>query len=108
MKDGETAVVRRTVSFTVDPSYKDADGSTKNYTYTITLGDGTTRNKTGNENEWSTVYTAPAKADTAKAGTAKTAKAPATGDNSELGLFAVAGLISAVGVALVLRRKQSM
>ena len=35
-------------------------------------------------------------------------KAPATGDNSELGLFAVAGLISAVGVALVLRRKQSM
>ena len=36
------------------------------------------------------------------------AKSPATGDNSELGLFAVAGLISAVGVALVLRRKQSM
>ena len=34
-------------------------------------------------------------------------KAPATGDNNELGLFAVAGLISAVGVALVLRRKQS-
>ncbi len=36
------------------------------------------------------------------------AKSPATGDNSELGLFAVAGLISAVGVALLLRRKQSM
>ncbi len=36
------------------------------------------------------------------------AKAPATGDNNELGIFAVAGLISAVGVALLLRRKQSM
>ena len=36
------------------------------------------------------------------------ATTPATGDNSELGIFAVAGLISAVGVALVLRRKQSM
>ena len=36
-----------------------------------------------------------------------TEKSPATGDNSELGIFAVAGLISAVGVALVLRRKQS-
>ena len=36
------------------------------------------------------------------------ATTPATGDNSELGLFAVAGLISAVGVALLLRRKQSM
>ena len=111
MKDGETAVVKRTVSFKVDPSYE-KDGNKGNYTYTITLGDGTTRNKTDNENEWSTVYTAPAgeteKADTAKAGTAKTAKAPATGDNSELGLFAVAGLISAVGVALLLRRKQSM
>ena len=107
MKDGETAVVRRTVSFTVDPSYKGADDSTGNYTYTITLGDGTTRNKTDNENEWSTVYTAPAKADTAKAGTAKTASSPLTGDNSELGLFAVVGLISAVGVALLLRRKQS-
>ena len=111
MKDGETAVVKRTVSFKVDPSYE-KDGNKGNYTYTITLGDGTTRNKTDNENEWSTVYTAPAgeteKADTAKAGTAKTAKAPATGDSSELGLFAVAGLISAVGVALLLRRKQSM
>ena len=107
MKDGETAVVKRTVSFKVDPSYE-KDGNKGNYTYTITLGDGTTRNKTDNDNEWSTVYTAPAKADTAKAGTAKTAKAPATGDNSELGLFAVAGLTSAVGVAPLLRRKQSM
>ena len=36
------------------------------------------------------------------------AKSPATGDNNELGLFAVAGLISALGVALMLRRKHSM
>ena len=36
------------------------------------------------------------------------AKSPATGDNNELGLFAFAGLISAVGVAFVLRRKHSM
>ena len=35
-------------------------------------------------------------------------KSPATGDNNELGLFAVAGLISALGVALMLRRKHSM
>ena len=105
-KDGETAVVKRTVSFKVDPSYE-KDGTKGNYTYTIALGDGTTRNKTDNENEWSTVYTAPA-SETAKTDTTKAAKAPATGDNSELGLFAVAGLISAVGVALLLRRKQSM
>ena len=36
------------------------------------------------------------------------AKSPATGDNNELGLFAFAGLISAVGVAFMLRRKHSM
>ena len=35
-------------------------------------------------------------------------KSPATGDNNELGLFAVAGLISVAGVALMLRRKHSM
>ena len=35
-------------------------------------------------------------------------KSPVTGDNNELGLFAVAGLISALGVALMLRRKHSM
>ena len=35
-------------------------------------------------------------------------KSPATGDNNELGLFAVTGLISALGVALMLRRKHSM
>jgi LPXTG-motif cell wall-anchored protein len=36
------------------------------------------------------------------------AKSPATGDESELGLFAFAGLISAVGFAFMLRRKHSM
>ena len=36
------------------------------------------------------------------------AKSPATGDNKELGLFAFAGLISAIGVAFMLRRKHSM
>ena len=35
-------------------------------------------------------------------------KSPVTGDNNELGLFAVAGLISALGVALMLRREHSM
>ena len=39
---------------------------------------------------------------------AEKAKSPATGDNNELGLFAVAGLISVAGVALMLRRKHSM
>ena len=39
---------------------------------------------------------------------AEKAKSPATGDNNELGLFAVAGLISVAGVAFMLRRKHSM
>ena len=39
---------------------------------------------------------------------AEKAKSPATGDNNELGLFALAGLISVAGVALMLRRKHSM
>ena len=96
-KDGEKAVVKRTVSFKVDPSYIDKEsGATKNYNYTITLGDNCTRKDTGNENEWNITYTAPV-----------SKKSPNTGDNSELGIFAVAGLISAVGVALLLRRKQS-
>ena len=97
-KDGEKAVVKRTVSFKVDPSYTDKEsGETKSYNYTITLGDNCTRKDTGNENEWNITYTAPV-----------SKKSPNTGDNSELGIFAVAGLISAVGVALVLRRKHSM
>ena len=97
-EDGQKAVVKRTVSFTVDPSYTDKEsGATKNYNYTITLGDNCTRKDTGNENEWNITYTAPV-----------SKKSPNTGDNNELGIFAVAGLISAVGVALVLRRKHSM
>ena len=97
-EDGQKAVVKRTVSFKVDPSYTDKEsGETKNYNYTITLGDNCTRKDTGNENEWNITYTAPV-----------SKKSPNTGDNSELGIFAVAGLISAVGAALVLRRKHSM
>ena len=97
-EDGQKAVVKRTVSFTVDPSYTDKEsGETKSYKYTITLGDNCTRKYTGNENEWNITYTAPV-----------SKKSPNTGDNSELGIFAVAGLISAVGVAFVLRRKHSM
>ena len=96
-KDGQTAEVKRTVSFIVDPSYTDKEGLKKSYNYTITLGDRCIRNTTENENEWDIIYTAPVKT-----------KSPATADESELGVFAVAGLISAVGVALLLRRKQSM
>ena len=97
-EDGQKAVVKRTVSFKVDPSYTDKESSeTKSYNYTIALGDNCTRKDTGNENEWNITYTAPV-----------SKKSPNTGDNNELGIFAVAGLISAVGVALVLRRKHSM
>ena len=96
-KDGQTAEVKRTVSFIVDPSYTDKEGLKKSYNYTITLGDRCIRNTTENENEWDIIYTAPVKT-----------KSPATADESTPGIFAVAGLISAVGVALLLRRKQSM
>ncbi len=92
LKDGEKATVKRTVKFIVDPSKGDTEES---YKYTINLGERCTRTKTDNVNEWNIVYTAPA-------------KSPATGDNNELGLFAVVGLISVAAVALVLNRKRSM
>ena len=79
-KDGQTAEVKRTVSFIVDPSYTDKEGLKKSYNYTITLGDRCIRNTTENENEWDIIYTAPVKT-----------KSPATADECELGIFAVAG-----------------
>ncbi len=90
-KDGEKATVKRTIKFIVDPSKGDTQES---YKYTINLGDGCTRKATDNVNEWNIVYTAP--------------KSPVTADNSELGLFAVVGLISVAAVALILNRKRSM